>query len=64
LAKIALEKIRRGLPPRPADVISQSLEGHSLEDIAENNGVPVGTERSRYHLAKKKMAARMQKKRG
>jgi RNA polymerase sigma factor (sigma-70 family) len=62
LAKLILEKIREGLPPKQADVIAQSLEGHSLEDIAENNGEPVGTIRGRYLLAKRKMAARVKRK--
>lgn len=50
--QIDLDRIRRRLPPKQAEIVSLLTEGYSLEEIARKTGVPIGTVRSRYRLAK------------
>jgi RNA polymerase sigma factor (sigma-70 family) len=63
-AKLDFDELRRGLPPDQEAVIALVAEGHTLQEIAEKTGEPVGTIRSRYHLAKLKMAARAKDAKG
>jgi RNA polymerase sigma-70 factor, ECF subfamily len=60
-AKLDADKLGRDLPRKQAKVISLLAEGYSLEEIAELTGSPLGTIRSRYNLAKRKMAGRAKK---
>jgi RNA polymerase sigma factor (sigma-70 family) len=55
-ARMDIEALRRGLPPEQNQVIALSAEGHSLEAIAKLEGKPIGTIRSRFERAKRKMA--------
>jgi DNA-directed RNA polymerase specialized sigma24 family protein len=48
-------KLRQGIPAKQAQVLDLMAEGYSLEQIAEITGLPLGTVRSRYRLAKDKM---------
>jgi RNA polymerase sigma factor (sigma-70 family) len=56
--KLHIAELRQGVPEEQDRVIEFLMEGHSLEEIAENTGTPKGTIRSRYRLAKKKMRKR------
>jgi RNA polymerase sigma-70 factor, ECF subfamily len=57
-ARIDVDRLRRKLPPKQDEVVGLMAEGYSLEEIAPQIGEPLGTVRSRYNLAKKKMAPR------
>jgi RNA polymerase sigma-70 factor (ECF subfamily) len=59
-AEIFLEQLMRHLPPEQADVVRRQAEGHTLEQIARETGIPIGTIRSRLRLAKQK-ARKLQK---
>jgi len=48
-------RLRQDLPPKQAEVLDMMAEGYSLEQFAEMTGLPLGTVRSRYRLAKDKM---------
>jgi RNA polymerase sigma-70 factor, ECF subfamily len=61
-AKIDLDKAREGLPVKQDEVVQLVLEGNSLAEVAQRLGIPLGTIRSRYRLAKGKMARRARKK--
>jgi DNA-directed RNA polymerase specialized sigma24 family protein len=50
-APIDLEELIRDLPEEQAEVIKLRREGHSLEDIAERTGEPLGIIRGRNRLA-------------
>jgi len=50
-APIDLERLMRNLPEKQAEVMRLHREGHSLQDIAERTGEPLGTIRGRYRLA-------------
>jgi RNA polymerase sigma-70 factor, ECF subfamily len=60
-AELDSSKLARNLPKKQADVLWFLAEGYSLEQIAKKTGVPLGTVRSRYRLAKEKMADRTKK---
>jgi RNA polymerase sigma-70 factor (ECF subfamily) len=62
-AEISLEQLMRHLPPEQAEVIRRQSEGYTLEQIAQETGIPLGTVRSRLRLAKQK-ARKLQKKIG
>jgi RNA polymerase sigma factor (sigma-70 family) len=51
-----VETALQTLPPEQAEVLRLSLQGFTLEEIAEKTGAPLGTTRSRYTLAKARMA--------
>jgi RNA polymerase sigma-70 factor, ECF subfamily len=61
-AALDVEQLSESLPREQLEVISRRLEGNTLEEIAKQTGVALGTARSRYRLAKKRMAQRVQKK--
>lgn len=54
-ASIDLKKLTTVLPPAQFRVIELQRMGYSLEKIAKMTQIPLGTVRSRYRLAKKKM---------
>jgi RNA polymerase sigma-70 factor (ECF subfamily) len=58
---IDLERLQQDLAPEQAEVMRLKAEGNSLEDIANKFGIPLGTARSRYALAKKKAGRRLRK---
>jgi RNA polymerase sigma factor (sigma-70 family) len=51
-----VESALQTLPPEQAAVLRLSLQGFTLEEIAEKTGAPLGTIRGRYTLGKAKMA--------
>jgi RNA polymerase sigma factor (sigma-70 family) len=57
-AVLDMERLRGTLPWEQNEVVSRVLEGYSLEEVAQRAGDPLGTVRSRYRLAKNKMAQR------
>lgn len=61
-AKLDLEVLCEGLPREQGEVVSRLAEGYSLKDYAKSAGLPLGTARSRYRLAKQKMARRARKR--
>jgi RNA polymerase sigma-70 factor (ECF subfamily) len=61
-AAIDLEKVRQDLPVKQDELVHLVVEGYSLAEVAKRLGVPLGTVRGRYRLAKKKMAERVHKK--
>ncbi len=61
-AEIDLDKVRGDLPLKQNELVHLILEGYSLAEAAERLRVPLGTIRSRYRLAKKKMAKHAHKK--
>jgi len=60
-AALDLAKLRIGLPPEQAEVLDFMAEGYSLGKIAKKLGLPIGTVRSRYRLAKEHMKRKMKK---
>lgn len=58
---IDLERLQQDLNPEQAEVMRLKAEGNSLEEIAIKLGIPLGTARSRYALAKEKAARRLRK---
>jgi RNA polymerase sigma factor (sigma-70 family) len=60
-AKLMLQRLGKTLPAEQGTVISLMAEGFSLEEIAERIEEPLGTVRSRYRLAKKRMEAQIGK---
>jgi RNA polymerase sigma factor (sigma-70 family) len=52
--RIDVDRIRRRLPLKQAELVSFLTEGYSLEEIARKTHVPIGTIRGRYRLLKSK----------
>jgi RNA polymerase sigma-70 factor (ECF subfamily) len=55
-----LERAMETLPEKSRLVLLLStMDGHSLEEVAELLHVPVGTVKSRLHLARKRLAEKL-----
>jgi RNA polymerase sigma-70 factor, ECF subfamily len=63
-AKLDVARLGRELPREQAEVVKLCVKGHTLNEIAELTGVPIGTVRSRYRLAKLKMTLNTKEKTG
>jgi RNA polymerase sigma-70 factor, ECF subfamily len=62
-ASLDLQKLRKGLSKEQKEVFGLMEVGYTLEEVAKQLGLPLGTIRSRYRLAKAKMKRLVQKKR-
>jgi RNA polymerase sigma factor (sigma-70 family) len=61
-AALEVGQLSASLPREQLELISRLLEGYTVEEVARETGIALGTARSRHRLAKKKMAKRAHKK--
>jgi RNA polymerase sigma-70 factor (ECF subfamily) len=59
---VDVQMLTGNLPEEQAKVVEQWLQGWTLEEIAAESNLPVGTVRSRWRLAKEKLAMKVSNK--
>lgn len=49
------------LKPAYQDILTMIIQGYNYEQIAQNQSLPIGTVKSRIHLARKALAAKLKR---